>query len=413
MVRTMTSGVRLWLARTAIVLGVVLGAALPSTTARAQFAMGMGAMMGDDPKAPITRRSVQRYAETLKLDPDQRDAALTLHEGYLANFKANAKQMQKAYQVLSEKAQENNDWASYGKQASKLAKEYMEKFESNQKGFIEDIRTLLTDEQASRWADFERLRRREDLLRFAIVSGQGVDLVEATRTLGLTGKDSPAGLAEAVASYEMDMDRTLTDAERLGKEMMSKMYDAEAMQANPQEMEKLMKQVMDRARAMRDINRKHARLMTPLLNPEQASKFDAEFKRRSFPRVYRKPHVVKTLDAASGMADLDAGQKDTLKSVREAYERDAAGLNERWAAAIEEIEAKSENMWESFWGGDRDPKSPLAQARKARRDLDKSTMDRVAGVLKEEQRKRLPEETPEPQNPWAQMMGGDEEDGGN
>jgi hypothetical protein len=82
-------------------------------------------------------------------------------------------------------------------------------------------------------------------------------------------------------------------------------------------------------------------------------------------------------------------------------------MNERWAKAIEDAEEKSGGtvglMMQGMMGSG-DGESPLGQARKARRDLDKSAEETLKGILKSEQFAKLPPKPPANPNPWADMM---------
>jgi hypothetical protein len=171
--------------------------------------------------------------------------------------------------------------------------------------------------------------------------------------------------------------------------------------------QKMMEALMVPARQVRDINRQYERLIVPLLAPEVAGKFDAEFKLRSFPSVYRKTHATKALAAAEGFADLTDEQRQNLANIRQAYERDLTPANEKWASEVEAKENQSGGSimqtWMNGMGGD-DAKDPLAQARKARHELDDQARDRILAVLTEDQRSRLPEKGPTADNPWEDLQ---------
>jgi hypothetical protein len=317
--------------------------------------------------------------------------------------------MQSAMEALSEKYQESQKWDEFGKEMGKVTKEYMAKFQTMEKGFLDDVKAMLTPAQEGNWAKLERFRRREQLLKVGIVSGQGVDLIDAVRVAGADQGQSPE-LAEELNGYETEMDRLLVDGEKMAKEMQEKVGDAFSTDGQ-QEMQKAMTKIMDMAKQVRDVNRKHARRIKPLLPAEKQAKFEEEVKRRSFPAVYKKSYPTKILDASLGFKDLEQAQKDSLEAIKVSYARNLAAANEKWASAVEEAEAKADNFWESMYMAGRDPNDPVTKARKERRDLDKETKERILAVLKEEQRARLPEQHPEPDYPWGGVTTDDEDSG--
>ena len=104
-------------------------------------------------------------------------------------------------------------------------------------------------------------------------------------------------------------------------------------------------------------------------------------------------------DAALKLPDLDSGQRETLQSLKDSYARESAPLNDAWATAIEQDEQDPNNM--SFGGdsmsikfstgpGGDDQDTPLAKARKARREFDTKTKERMNSVLTPAQREKLP-----------------------
>jgi hypothetical protein len=393
------------LGRTVLMLAfaILSGAPLP---ARAQW---WSWMEGGEGTSPVTRKAAKEYATILGLDKDQKEAVQTLVDGFVSAHKATMKQMQKSSQVLQEKYQESQDWSAYGKEVGKIMKEGIEKAEGLENGFLDDLKVVLTDEQSGRWPKLERYRRRQELLKFGMVSGQAVDLIEVARTLDLK-TESIAGMAEELDNYEMEMDRQLQDGRKISKEMQDTMMNGWSGD-NQKQMQEMMTRVMDMARAVRDVNLKHARQMAALLSEDTVPKFDFEIRKRSYPRVYGKSHVLKVLTVASGFNDLEQAQKDQLAAIKTAYERDVAPMNDKWAKAIEEEESKNSDPFAAMYGWmGRDNDSPVGKARKERRDLDAKTQERIAALLKDDQKTRLPDKEPDDNARWVRVTDDDEAD---
>lgn len=389
---------------------------LAPSRAHGQFGMMGGGAGGFE--APITNRSVAAYSKILSLDSEQQEIVGTLLEGYREAFKTSTKQMQEDMTKQQEKMQGGD--MSGMKEMQQAGKRAQDRMEALEKGFFSDLKALLTEEQSGSWERVERYRRRETGMRFGFMSGAAVDLVAiAERT-----KIEPANKAEydtAMADYERAIDQNLVSLEKTARQMQEDALKEDNMQAmfDMGKIEAMMKKLADSGKAMKETNRQYARRISSTLGDDGREKFDIEVKRRSFPRVYKESHVMKMITAAEGFTDLDPAQKDALGSVRSQYVRELSDVNDRWAAAVEAQEEKlggtimvmmKQQMSMFGAGGDEKEKDPIAEAKKARKEIDEKAEERIKGVLKPEQVSKLPERTPEPANDFEMMFGGEDAD---
>jgi hypothetical protein len=380
-----------------VLIGVLalLVMAAPPALGQAAFNMNIGDFDGSVPRA-----SLDKYARVLGMDKDQKDMALTLHEGYLAAHKAVVSEMQAAMKEISDKAREDMDFSAFRDELPKKMKVYAERMQEQQKSFLEDVKALLNDEQRARWPRVERMRRRETGLRFSFISGAGVDVLEVADAA--MGDAPPTDEIKAVLDrYELEVDKALLAMEDMGRQMQDKSMEA-ARNMDMNAIKDMMKKVEDASRSIRDVNRQYARVLEPMLPKEQGAKFAAEFKRRSFPRVYKIAYAAKCLDAAQGFSDLTGDQRQTLATIRESYTRELASANEAWANAVEQQEGAEGGvfgrMMDSAMGGGGGTPNPVSDARKARRALDDDTLDKVKRVLTDAQRERLPKKEDDKQS---------------
>jgi hypothetical protein len=382
------------------VLVAVAVVALWCQPARAQFGMGGGDM--SQWMAPVTKKAVESYAAMLGLDKDQKEAALALQDGYRSSFKQLSTDMQKAFKDLQEKAQDSGDFVAMGKEMGKLGTDFQGKMEKLEKGFLEDVKALLSDQQKEKWPRVERARRRDTGLRFGFVSGQNVDLVKMLQAVGAK-TDAPPELAEQVDRYELDTDKNLQAFEKWGKEQQAKQQKMMEDGGMPDfgKIQDMMKELADMAKAQRDTNRTYAKSIGALLPPETQAKFELEIKKRSFPRVYREAYAAKAIGEAEKFNDLDADQKTAIADLKAGYARDVNAANKKWAAAIEDREEKNGGtlgaMMSGFMGGGNQD-DEVGQARNARKEIDDRAKDKLLAVLKEDQKKRLPEDKPDPKD---------------
>lgn len=396
-----------------VVLAVLsLGVAMQvgATEARAQ-GFGGPDMVG---MMSISKRSLDSYSKKLGFTPEQTEALQALHEGYRSEAKKAADEFGKAQREAMREAQEEQDWGAMGKIMAKEGAKLQERMQASEKQFLEDFRSLCTEEQAGRWPAVERARRRDQFMRVGMVSGAGVDVLAAadrTKT-AMTGNEAYDAVAE---QYELEIDRKLTEFKRVQEEMQAEQmkqaeegFDFSKMQEMMAKAQEMLKPIVEISTSLRDTNREYARKLADLMTEADRNKFNAEVDLRTHPKVYRASHTTKSLDAALKLADLTPEQAEQIRGIRDSYAADAQGLNTRWASAIEEQEAKNGGtfgvMTMGFMGGGDEGQDPVRDARKARRDLDKQVLERLKGGLTEAQREQLPTRDEEPFNPMADFM---------
>jgi hypothetical protein len=372
-----------------------------TTPTHAQFGMMNNAQMVQD---VVTRRGLAAYGRLLNFDEVQTEAAKALLETTQAATTALQKELAEKMKQLGEKAREDGDFSLFQKEMPAMVKDAAERGEKLEKSFFDDLKALCSDEQLANWDAVDRYRRREKAMRFAFVSGSAVDLVavvERTKVKGTNEADFKDGLLR----YEGEVDKLLQEFERIGKESQKDMYDGAMFDMS--RIEPMMRKFYDSAAQVRDVNRKHARQLAELMSEEDRLKFDAEVQRRSFPRIYRPSRPQTMLTSAMGFADLTAEQREQLDAIKQAYGRDALPINERWSKATEEKEEKAGGsvmvMIQGFQGQN-DPNDPVREQREARKELDKTTADRIKAILTKEQIARLPEVKSEGFNPMADFM---------
>jgi hypothetical protein len=261
--------------------------------------------------------------------------------------------------------------------------------ETLERAFMDDLRAILTEAQSERFVRVERARRREVAAREATVSGEAVDLgrVVAAAAPGVATPE----LAEAMEVYELELDRLI---QARPEPMAMGGGPGGGMPIDIEKMQATMKERSESGKKIAEANDRHARKIEALLPEGTRAAFRREFDRQAFPRVFREPAVMKDVAAASAMEDLTPEQRTQVAEIRDSYERDAKALNERWSAAIREQEASGGSGAFAGGGGivmisSGDEPEALVEARKARRELDERTKERLEAAMNEKQRERL------------------------
>ncbi|HYE03021.1 MAG TPA: hypothetical protein VD963_07275 [Phycisphaerales bacterium] len=355
---------------------------------------GMGGGMGAGLDYPVSTRDLERLETMLALTPEQRDAARMLLEASQAEFEPVASAARQEIERAREEFRETRDpsvWADI--------RPKMEAVQASSRrleaALLKDVQGLLTSEQASKWPAFERARRRERTVGRGMMAGERVDLIRLTERLEIDDA-TRAQLRPLLEQYELELDRELVKRNEVYDQTQSKMgelFEAARRAGGGFEsidrgaMDELLKAGREASVRVREVNRKYARQVEGLLPDEAKAGFTQQFKRESFPMVYRPTYGSRLVDAAVALDDLSDAQRTTLTQVREAHERQLAAINAQAEAAWEEFEstATAEGMMMMRFGNE-----GVDEARRKRRELDEQTEQKLRAVLTPEQRERLP-----------------------
>ncbi len=398
---------RLPLARLAIV-----ACALVSTQAAiAQPGMGMAMRTMREPA--VDSKELETFAELLKLTPDQMDGAKDLLDGLQTEHATITGEMRDRLDAAREEARENNDPTVF-REAMTMMDDYRARLTKVEESFFEDLKLLLNEEQLAQWPKLERMHRRDQTLaRGGIISGETIDLVKVTRQVMTKDEPIPAEVEPVLEQYEIELDKALVERNATYESSMRKGMEMWTNQ-DFDGMQKLFDEARDSAVRIRDLNRRFARQIEPLMPEALREKFTGAFQEACFPRVYGASYPQKAFATVDSMTDLDSAQKEQLAEIKANYRREVATLNEKWSKAIEESEMTRTPMQmfgmggrggQGGRGGDRGDGDGAREAREARREFDNATVEKLNSLLTEDQKKKLPER--EPERDWRRRGGDD------
>lgn len=395
--------------------GLIAGAALaltPIQDASAQFGFRGPSSSSWQSEANLNGRSLDRYVKALGFDEDQKAAAKALLEGYQETERQHNNAIREAFspekiEVKADGAKPEGDKPKVERRVVKRGegkpadnsvqiggpdKEAIAKFEATAKAqaekkeqFFADLKTLMTPAQEGNWIKLERMARRDSGLRFASVSGAGVDLVTMVEKLNLPS-DAAATTQPVLDQYEGEMDVLLVDRSKAQAEFKpGEGPDMNAMKA-------MMDKQHEAGLKIRDLNRTYASKIAGVLPAEYQAKFNETFKTTSFKKAYREGKTDKLLTNAQKLSSLDAAQRDKLARIQEQYAKERRAANDKYAEALEKAEndgMRSGIMSFGPMGGANEPKE-LADAKASRKELDNKYSDQVKSVLTDQQKAELP-----------------------
>lgn len=395
-------------------LVAVLCAIMTAHAAMAQPGMGMGGMRGMRDPA-VDSKELERFAELLKLTPDQMDGAKDLLDGMQTEHATIVGEMRDRMEAAREEARDNNDPGVF-REMMTMMDDYRGRLQKLETSFFDDLKLTLNEEQLAKWPAVERMHRRDKTInQGGIVSGETVDLLKLTKQVLPADEPVPAEITPVLEQYEIELDKALVERNAVYESSMRKGMELWTNQ-DFDGIQKLFDEARDAAIKVRDLNRRFARQLEPLLPEALREKFSSAFQEASFPRVYAPSYTQKAFAAIEGMTDLDTTQKEQIAEIKAGYQREVASLNEKWSKAIEETELTRSPMQMFGMGGPRgggpgggrgdrgdNGNDATREARDARREFDNATVEKLNAVLTEDQKKKLPER--EPERDWRRPAG--------
>lgn len=374
--------------------GLALGVATPGALGQArQVTMTNRIGPGGGGDGMISKRSLENYADMLAMSKEQRDTAMTFHEGYQAAYRQARKEQQEALSDLRRSADESGDQSVFLEKLPEIQEAMTNKAKSLEKQLMSDVKSILNgQEQEGKWGRVERARRREVGLRGATVPGAGVDLTSVVLGLRLPAEQATA-LNAPIEEYEMELDRLIQSSPKSEGLDFKPGQPIQIDEDRIAKMQKNMAEAREHALKLKDVNQRNASKLEGAMPEDRRAAFKDEVRKATFPQVYRTPRVLKEIDSAMTLSDLTSEQKSQLQSLRESYERDAKPINDSWASALDSAAKNGEGSPIGLGGGVismGEEDAELAKTKKSRRALDDSTRDKMKKALNPGQLDRMP-----------------------
>ncbi len=387
------------------ILGAGLAAiALSFAAPRAEAQMGLGMMggeMGDLVKPTTNARLLKQYAEMLGLSADQKRAADELLIAYQTEFRDAVTRLEEIYQAINEEVQDSGDWEIYQQAIPSAMVKFMKKTEGLNNTFLGDLKTILDNQQLARFDAVERLHRRKASIKMGLDGLQRIDLVDTVTGMRLD-PGAATGSAATLEQYSIEMDRELVSRDKMFRgfidEMAKFMEEGNSPEQEPEFMQKWMKDVTESGQRLESVNAKYIPIVRSSLPEQVQAEYDTQIKLAKYPSIYKRSYAARVFDAAEKLPDLDASQKEALKTIKDTHTRDAGAANDKWAAVLDEL--KSAQGDQGMFGGGmwmirQDPK--FVEARDARKAIDDKAVDALKALLNEAQRAKLPKKNYRPE----------------
>lgn len=362
-------------------------------------------------KPEFSRSEINIIARLLKLEDAERDALLSLHEGYSQSIRARGDEIAESLQDRVDRAQALGDptLAQTTEEETKAWESEAKKFKDT---FLDDLKSLLTKEQSDRWPLVEREMRRFKRIGSGRLYGESIDLVRIVEESFPEGWSNPQ-VIEALASYAQAMDGALKRRDETISGEMTEQFEAKLSNDKPGA-ERIYRDSVAARIAVRDLNLRYTEQIAAMMSEEQGTKLRRTVFERSYPNLVSPSRNEKYIRAAADLKSLSSAQAEEIRSIVTTYDRQRlALLNE--IAAIQrdrqatklpaQLDASGSKMTTATTADGQTiqfyssfdikpaPDDPLTPLNQRRYELDRDTKRKVERVLNAAQRTEVRQPT--------------------
>lgn len=379
-----------------MVIGLVCVRLAPAQT------MSMSVGRPQDVFSPsISIADINVIARVLTLGEGEREALRALYEGHATAMKARREIVEEELQDQIERAQVAGDWS--GAQANATEQEvWTTEAKKLRDGFLADLKSLLTREQADRWPLVERELRRFNRIGDGRFGGESIDLIRMVEDLAPSTWQDPAA-AEILTDYAARIDGLLKTREEAVSSEQSQSFHKLA-QTDKAAAERLWATARSARMAVRDLNLGTTERLAALLPEDKATALRRKVLGLSYPGLVKPTRTEAFIRAAGALDSLDKDQRAAVDSIVAEYDRRLWEVLKELGSIRREQEASAKPS-ELIEGGTQvattadgeeirfmssndikpDPDNPLVKAKLRRLELDRATKSKLVPVLKDAQ----------------------------
>ncbi len=379
------SHARIFLATIAICLG------LSARPAQAQLGLQAGFVEAFQPD--FMNRDIALFVDFLQLEEWQEPTIESLMQDYSGDFKLGCDGLRDEMKAMKDQIINAGDQGAIGIIMVPINKWIQQKARLKQK-YIENLRSILSEEQQERWPALERAMRREKELPRGILSGESVDLRQISRDCEVP-PDVMTSAKQALDEYEIALDACLVarSAQLLASQEIIK--EALIAQDNVRGLKELELIVAKRV-ALRELQDRSIDALATAYGEPWGLVFRTKALATAFPLVYRPSPMIPYFAAALELPGLSPEQIAQLNALQVEY----VNFYEEWRTRLaalyrtEEPKKQTEEVRRKINQGSpdaqkisRDPYRPMLDERDA---MDEKTRQKIAEIVGTELSQQLP-----------------------
>lgn len=353
-------------------------AAFPAVVRAQEMGRELGSAL-----TPMPRPLIDKAKRLLNLDDDQFEIVKDLYDGYRSAYRTLVSDTDAKCRQVYQKARDDGNWGDAETKVREMMKKTLGSLERLDDTFTTDLRAILSGNQLAQFDEFARAKRRESTRHTSMLSGEGADPIDILLSLKIDPDKLP-DFATASAEYAESLDRQIIARSSIWKTGYEAYLGGDDWKRIRDDYPKLY--VV--SKQIRDLNRRFARQIGEMLGEEDRTKFEDEFKKRSYPQIYKESVITKRLKAARNVEGLSDSQKDQLTTLEHSYEREAETTNARWRSWLDRVQdlivSSANRSWNSTEAQE------VRDVVEERVKLDKKYLDRIDAVLTPDQVNGLP-----------------------
>ncbi len=312
-----TRPVRLLLAAATICSAVALAA--PASAQFGQIAIAKST------KPEYFRRDVLIFVEGLDLDESQRLIVEGLFEDYIDEFDAGFARVTKRLEDMRPELNGVDE-----KQLMKLIfqpfLDWIGEYDKLSEQFLENVKTVLNEQQLQAWPEFRRRLRREKSLGEGELAGEKLNLFHFLRDLNID-EETARRIQPIVDEYDLALDEALQQRNESMKSIRPIMILSMQEQDDSRSLDVLRQQIRLRVK-VRDVNLHYIDRLAEALPPQYGEPLRSNALAKAFPQIYRGTAVERMYNAALGLEDLDPDLGASIQSLLAAYLTELQGINQ-------------------------------------------------------------------------------------
>ena len=377
---------RTFLAAIAICVG------LSAPPAQAQLGLQAGFVEAFQPD--YMSRDITLFVDFLVLEEWQVPTVESLMQDYSDDFKVGSDGLRDEMKGMKDQIINAGDQGAMKVIMVPINKWIQEKARLKQR-FIENLRSVLSDEQQERWPKLERAMRREKELPRGLLSGESVDLRQISRECDIP-PDVMIANKEVLDQYEIGLDAALLARATQLLASQDKIKEALVSQDYARGLKELELIVATRV-ALRDLQDLAREAIAKGYGDTWGPIFRAKALVTAFPAVYRPSPMIPYFAAALELSGLSPEQIAQLNALQVEY----VTFYEDWRVRLatlyraEEPKKQTEETRRKMTQGSANhiPKPPLDPYRPMldeRDAMDEKTRQKIAEIVGPELSEQLP-----------------------
>ncbi|MCX5664547.1 MAG: hypothetical protein NTY97_07590, partial [Planctomycetota bacterium] len=293
-------------------IAICVGLSAPS--AQAQLGLQAGFVEAFQPD--YMNRDITLFVDFLVLEDWQVPTVESLMQDYTGDFKVGCDGLRDEMKGMKDQIINAGDQGAMGVIMRPINKWIQEKARMKQR-FVENLRSVLSDEQQERWPKLERAMRREKELPRGLLSGESVDLRQVSRESDVP-PDFMLAAKEALDQYEIGLDAALVARSTQLLASQDKIKEALVAQDYARGLKELELIVATRV-ALRDLQDSSREKIATAYGDHWGPIFQAKALAAAFPSAYRPSPMIPYFAAALELPGLSPDQIAQLNALQVEY----------------------------------------------------------------------------------------------